>query len=269
MADEQDQADRQDQQPDHEDGPKITVQRNGPYVVEGDVPLTVEAIEANRYGESWEWQLVERVDIEPPYRLCRCGESAGQPFCDDSCQTNGFDGTEREQRPYAAMAHTFPGPVLDLTDAPRLCATARFCDAQSSVWTLVELKGSAPARLVERAVWRCPSGRLIAWPHPGDADATEDGSDDVQARDGTSPLEPEREPSIALVEDQAKGVSGPVWVRGGIPIQSASGETYEVRNRVTLCRCGGSRNKPFCDGTHVRIRFSDGLESRARDETHR
>jgi CDGSH-type Zn-finger protein len=30
---------------------------------------------------------------------------------------------------------------------------------------------------------------------------------------------------------------------------------YAVRNRVTLCRCGQSRNKPFCDGTHKDVEF--------------
>jgi CDGSH-type Zn-finger protein len=44
-------------------------------------------------------------------------------------------------------------------------------------------------------------------------------------------------------------------VRGGIAITSADGYTYEVRNRVTLCRCGHSKNKPFCDGTHSDIDF--------------
>jgi len=39
-------------------------------------------------------------------------------------------------------------------------------------------------------------------------------------------------------------------LRGAIPVRSADGEHYEVRNRQTLCRCGGSSNKPFCDGTH-------------------
>ena len=38
---------------------------------------------------------------------------------------------------------------------------------------------------------------------------------------------------------------------GRIPIQSADGTEYEVRNRATLCRCGRSHNKPFCDGTHL------------------
>jgi CDGSH-type Zn-finger protein len=244
-------------------GARITVSKDGPYVVEGEVPLTVEAIQTNRFGESWDWHLVERVDVRPPYRLCRCGGSGEQPFCDDSCETNGFDGTEREQRPYAGTARTFHGPVRDLTDAPRLCASARFCDAQSSVWTLVRLKGPAPARLVDRAVSRCPSGRLVVWPHGRVGSAGDAGGepDDAATGDGNSPLEPALDPSIALVEDPQNGVSGPVWVRGGIRIVSATGEVYEVRNRVTLCRCGSSRNKPFCDGTHVRTRFSDGLEA--------
>ena len=63
-------------------------------------------------------------------------------------------------------------------------------------------------------------------------------------------------PSIGLVDDAPEGVAGPIWVRGGIPITGADGTTYEVRNRVTLCRCGASQNKPFCDGSHVSIRFT-------------
>jgi len=50
-----------------------------------------------------------------------------------------------------------------------------------------------------------------------------------------------------------------LWVRGGIPVTSANGFHYEVRNRVTLCRCGTSKNKPFCDGSHAAIKFKDGL----------
>jgi CDGSH-type Zn-finger protein len=52
-------------------------------------------------------------------------------------------------------------------------------------------------------------------------------------------------------------VAGPLWVRGGIPITSSDGKRLEVRNRVALCRCGASKNKPYCDGTHVSIHFRD------------
>ena len=41
-----------------------------------------------------------------------------------------------------------------------------------------------------------------------------------------------------------------------IAVTAPDGETYEVRNRVTLCRCGASMNKPFCDGSHKRTGFS-------------
>jgi len=71
------------------------------------------------------------------------------------------------------------------------------------------------------------------------------------------PIEPELPLSIGLIEDPAQGCSGPLWVRGGVQIESADGFKYEVRNRVTLCRCGQSQNKPFCDGTHAAVGFRD------------
>jgi hypothetical protein len=72
------------------------------------------------------------------------------------------------------------------------------------------------------------------------------------------PIEPPFIPSISLIEEPARKGSGPLWVKGGIPVESADGTTYEVRNRVTLCRCGASRNKPFCDGSHIPVHFDDG-----------
>ena len=58
-----------------------------------------------------------------------------------------------------------------------------------------------------------------------------------------------------------KGCSGALWVRGNVAIESSDGSVYEVRNRVALCRCGASSNKPFCDGSHMVIRFTDGDKS--------
>jgi CDGSH-type Zn-finger protein len=70
--------------------------------------------------------------------------------------------------------------------------------------------------------------------------------------------EPALAPQIGLVEDPKARVSGPLWVQGGIPVTGADGTTYPVRNRVTLCRCGKSSNKPFCDGAHIEAGFDDG-----------
>jgi len=74
------------------------------------------------------------------------------------------------------------------------------------------------------------------------------------------PIEPKFEPSISLVEDPIANASGPLWVKGGVSIESSQGEAYETRNRVTLCRCGKSHNKPYCDGSHITVKFNDGLK---------
>jgi hypothetical protein len=107
------------------------------------------------------------------------------------------------------------------------------------LWNLIERCGDPEARaLAEEEASLCPSGRYVI----------------VDSETGEA-HEPEMEPSIALIEDPSLGVSGPIYVRGGIPIVAADGHEYEVRNRVTLCRCGQSKNKPFCDGSHIAAEF--------------
>jgi hypothetical protein len=54
--------------------------------------------------------------------------------------------------------------------------------------------------------------------------------------------------------------SGPLWVRGGIAPIGSDGQAYEIRHRITLCRCGKSENKPFCNGARAADpKFRDGL----------
>lgn len=225
------------------DEKSITVKQNGPYLVTGGVPLARQTIVSDEQGFSVEWRQGETFTTEDEYRLCRCGLSATKPFCDDACERVGFDGTETASRdPYLEQAEEIEGPRLTLTDAVQLCAFARFCDFGGQVWNLVEQPDEDSAALMVRDTTRCPSGRLVSW--------------DPQTR---QPFETDFEPSIGVVEDPTQGVSGPLWVRGGIQVIAADGYRYERRNRQTLCRCGGSLNKPFCDATHVGIEFDDGL----------
>jgi CDGSH-type Zn-finger protein len=224
---------------------KIEITAKGPYRVTGSVPLAVQTIVADQRGDSVDWRQGEVLDTPEEYSLCRCGQSAHKPFCDETHLRIGFDGTETASRePYVAQAEEQEGPTVILTDAAPLCAFARFCDHGGQVWNLVESAEEAAASLAVREAALCPSGRLVAW-----------------ERRTREALEPDLEPSIGLVEDPVTGVSGPLWVRGGIPVVSADGYQYEKRNRMTLCRCGASRNKPFCDGSHATIGFEDGLVS--------
>ena len=227
---------------------RITVTRNGPYRVRGAVPLARQTIVADEEGSSIAWEQGETFDTPEEYSLCRCGRSRNKPFCDDSHLGAGFDGTETASRdPYLAHVDEEDGPRVRLTDAQALCAYARFCDFGGQVWNLVERDAPEAAGLAVREAGLCPSGRLVAWD-----------------RFTKQPLEPDLEPSIGVVEDPAQGVSGPLWVRGEIPLSSADGYEYETRNRVTLCRCGASGNKPFCDGTHAAIGFRDGVDKLVR-----
>ena len=229
-----------------DDTMSITVTENGPYRVTGSVPLAMQTIVPDERGDSVDWEQGETLEAGKEYLLCRCGQSANKPFCDDSHLREGFDGTETASRkPYLEQADEEDGPVVILTDAQRLCAFARFCDHGDQVWNLVERDDNDAVSLAVREATLCPSGRLVAWDR-----ATKEA------------YEPKLEPSIGVVQDPGEGVSGPLWVRGGVPVVAADGYRYEVRNRRTLCRCGASRNKPFCDGSHAAIGFDDGLGRR-------
>ncbi|HTK65856.1 MAG TPA: CDGSH iron-sulfur domain-containing protein [Pseudonocardia sp.] len=59
--------------------------------------------------------------------------------------------------------------------------------------------------------------------------------------------------------------NGPYKVQGPVKVVDADGTQYEERKTVFLCRCGGSTNKPFCDGTHSKIGF-DAAERAVRED---
>lgn len=213
----------------------IRVQKDGPYLVSGGVPVNDQIIETDAEGYSSRWLPGNSHAVQKEYVLCRCGQSKNKPFCDETHIIVNFDGTETAGKArYADQAKELMGPALRLTDAEDLCSHARFCLRSGRIWNLTRQSDipEAAALAIEEA-GNCPSGRLVIW-------------DKSTGR----AIEPTFGPSIGLVEDPQEGVRGPIWVRGGIPIVSSDGTRYEIRNRVTLCRCGKSLNKPFCDGDH-------------------
>jgi CDGSH-type Zn-finger protein len=215
---------------------KITIARNGPYIVTGDVVVADQHIEINAAGESIEWREGTHHPHGETFKLCRCGASSKKPFCDGTHKNVGFDGSETASRePFDEGVTFLAGPTLSLKDNESLCAFARFCDPAGQVWGLVnETDKEAPRIQFLHEAGHCPAGRLVAVDNESEAD-----------------MEPKLPVSIGLVEDTRAKVSGPIWVRGGIPITGADGYAYEVRNRVALCRCGKSSNKPYCNGAHA------------------
>jgi CDGSH-type Zn-finger protein len=227
---------RPSQTPPAHDGMKIIVSRNGPYLVSGGVPLIIAEICNDDEGNCRTWKQVKRFPALESYALCRCGRSKNKPFCDGSHATSPFNGTERAgDEPYLLHPKKIHGPTLDLEDVEDLCVHARFCMRAGGIWNLTKQSDIPEARetAIEEAS-NCPSGRLV-----------------VRDRATGKAIEPPLEKSIVVIEYPPRGEHGPLWVRGGIPVESCDGKQYTTRNRLTLCRCGKSRNKPFCDGSHV------------------
>jgi len=48
---------------------------------------------------------------------------------------------------------------------------------------------------------------------------------------------------------------GPLYMRGNFELKNHDGTVLPRRTRVALCRCGQSKNKPFCDGSHRTCAF--------------
>ena len=163
---------------------------------------------------------------------------SNKPFCDGTHARTGFQGAETaDHGPISDRRDNYAGEGVTVHDDRSVCAHAGLCtDNLSAVFRLGEEPwidaAAAPADEVVAQVQRCPSGAL-----------TVSVGDDAR-----------------LVEEPLpKGVTpvpnGPYRVTGGVQVLGADGTPYEVRNRQTLCRCGGSPNKPFCNGTHWKIEF--------------
>ena len=58
--------------------------------------------------------------------------------------------------------------------------------------------------------------------------------------------------------------NGPLRIEGSFTIHDQSGKEFGLAGRtvISLCRCGHSANKPFCDGSHARVGFESEVEAR-------
>ncbi|MCL2032489.1 MAG: CDGSH iron-sulfur domain-containing protein [Methanomassiliicoccaceae archaeon] len=211
------------------DGNKIKVTKNGPYIVYGGVPLKEEVLEKDAMGKPDRWADGKKHYPDETYALCRCGRSGDKPFC--SGDHGNFDGTETAPRntfaERAKICHGDDGVAL-LQD-PALCVGDGFCHGRHKIESTVKKKKTLDIALQQ--TYDCSGGSLVI---------TIDG--EIQ--------EPKLEKSISATSAGTK--RGPFWVKGGIPVESSDGYVYEVRNRVALCSCGRSENKPFCDAAHLR-----------------
>jgi CDGSH-type Zn-finger protein len=169
--------------------------------------------------------------------LCRCGGSKNKPFCDGTHSTNGF--SDRKLADDAKQRrNVYRGKRISIFDNRALCAHAGYCsDDLKSVFRYgvepwIDADG-APVDEVIATIAKCPSGALS------------------YAVEGTESPPAERPPKVTVTDN------GPYAITGEIELMNVEFGDGASREHYTLCRCGASANKPFCDGSHWRVEFRD------------
>ncbi len=204
--------------------PTIECKEDGPYIVKGLHRL------ASATGDA--------VATKSVIALCRCGASANKPFCDGTHAKNGFSGA-RESDGSNDRRDTYVGEKITIHDNRAACAHAGVCtDRLADVWRMgqepwIDPDG-APAEAIVEVIRACPSGALS------------------YSIDGKEAAPPRESPAITVSKD------GPYHVTGGVELADAPWGEGVSRSHYALCRCGASRNKPFCDGSHWDAGFKDG-----------
>ncbi|WP_155126745.1 ferritin-like domain-containing protein [[Actinomadura] parvosata] len=221
---------------------RVVVLRDGPYLVYGRVPLRRKRKIVSAGNDALTWKTGEPLETEDTYALCRCGHSGSKPFCDGTHAVIGFDGTEAPpMRPYEELQHVHDGVGISARRVGELCVHAAFCIGRTRpiAAMLADTADSDVRAAVMGRIDHCPSG-----------------SYSYALERGGAPIEPDLPQAVSVLEEE-DGLAGALWVTGGVPVIRSDGRPLEIRNRVTLCRCGHSGNKPLCDGTHRAIGFRE------------
>jgi CDGSH-type Zn-finger protein len=203
--------------------PSIEASKDGPYLV-----IDLEILE-NSKGEC--------ISVKPFMALCRCGQSSNKPFCDGTHKVVGFSGEKSEDRVPDKM-DDYKGTKIIIHDNRGVCSHRGHCTdklphvfrMRHRPWIIPDEESPEEEASV---IKMCPSGALS------------------YSKDGVLYKDLDKEFRIAISKD------GPYDVEGGIVFLEQNGNSPESEEHFTLCRCGGSKNKPFCDGNHWYIKFKD------------
>jgi CDGSH-type Zn-finger protein len=211
--------------------PKLACLPNGPYYLLND--MTPAAVPNLRRANDAPCANVRGV------ALCRCGGSANKPFCDGTHGTSGFTD-QRTADDTRDRRVSYTGKRITIHDNRGICAHAGFCtDRLKSVFRMRQEPwidpDAASAEEIIETIDKCPSGALSYT------------IDSVEYRDH------DREPMVTITND------GPYAITGGIELIGVAFGDGASKEHYTLCRCGASKNKPFCDGSHWAVGFRDAV----------
>ncbi|TDR22361.1 glutamate synthase-related protein [Marinicella litoralis] len=157
--------------------------------------------------------------------LCRCGQSKNKPFCDGSHVEAGFIDERGENKDDKRLV--FKGDPITIYENVAICSHAGYCPSgKPDKWRPKTAHGGfTDFELIEK-IRKCPSGAL-SYAHG-----------DTEYRDQKRPAK------VTVAKD------GPFNIVGGIELRNTQWGEGASKEHYSLCRCGASKMKPFCDGSH-------------------
>lgn len=179
----------------------------------------------------------EEIACKDVIALCRCGASANKPFCDGTHKNIGYSG-EREIDKPLMLEKSYKGKKITIHDNRVICAHAANCvNNLGTVFSLnnrpwINADGDSVENII-KAIKNCPSGALSYT------------LEDQHVRDNDD------SPQVRICKN------GPYHVMGTIHLNIEDDMQPPSREHYTLCRCGASKNKPYCDGSHHDAEFKD------------
>lgn len=172
-----------------------------------------------------------QLETGPVISLCRCGYSAYRPYCDGSHAKVGFVGEKADDRTPDKLKD-YKGKDITIHDNRGVCCHDGSCikllpsvfRSKERPW--INPDGASVGEIID-VIEKCPSGALSYTIGTRRYQDLDDG------------------PAVKAIEN------GPLYVTGGIVIKDDMQSKPECQEHYTLCACGKSKNKPFCDGSHA------------------
>jgi len=200
-----------------DDTPIVEARENGPLIV--------------KHLKTFKMPDGSVAEAKPLIALCRCGHSKNKPYCDGSHKDAGFDGSAQDVSQRDKI-YEYAGSTATIHYNKLLCSHAGECvknaanifNPKNKPWVSPD---EGTLEQITTVVAACPSGALSF--------STADSGRDSLCGDE--------------VEIQVEA-NGPLRVKN-VPIEVDYWADGQTTREYVLCRCGLSKNKPFCDGTHA------------------
>ena len=192
-------------------------------------PLILECAENVLFKDGKE------LEKENPAYLCRCGHSKNKPFCDGTHEKVGFTS---KQEISEETLQVYEGKEITVNFNRSICAGAANCvhglpsvfaSDKSTNWIYPDKDSNDK---IIKTVNSCPSGALS------------------YSIKGKVTIDKRIEIKISIVKN------GP-YVVEGVKLEGMPTPTNFSTTKYVLCRCGHSKNRPFCDYSHAENNWSD------------